>query len=167
MCLAQRPGKQADTLHSSEASTRSSLAQVKGNTSTVTAIYFDNTSFSFIRNLNVTSCGQYSGGNNSAQIGIGRTGFNSGNIRISTPRAAEETPDCSWAVSGSCNGGGPNVVENVESSYSWNRGIWVQSQRLVVSGGKHHLHFIKTLALKLHTMFGQSSSPVLHDACKG
>ena len=41
-------------------------------------------------------------------------------------------------VPGSCDGGGSNVVENVESSYSWNRGIWVQSQKLVVSGGKYH-----------------------------
>ena len=35
-------------------------------------------------------------------------------------------------------GGGSNVVENVESSHSSNRGIWVQSQQLVVSGGSYH-----------------------------
>ena len=33
-----------------------------GNTTTVTAIYFEDTSFSFIRNLKITACGMYSGG---------------------------------------------------------------------------------------------------------
>ena len=33
-----------------------------GNTSDATAIYFDETSFSFIRNLKITACGMYSGG---------------------------------------------------------------------------------------------------------
>ena len=89
-----------------------------GNTTTVTAIYFEDTSFSFIRNLKITSCGMYSGGNNSASIGNQRQGYVSGNIRVA--------------------GGGSNVVENVESSHSSNRGIWVQSQQLVVSGGSYH-----------------------------
>ena len=30
------------------------------------------------------------------------------------------------------------MIENVDSSYSSNRGIWVQSQKLVVSGGSYH-----------------------------
>eukprot|EP01052_Picozoa_sp_SAG31_P010918 SAG31_NODE_607_length_13606_cov_11.366699_14_plen_390_part_00 len=94
----------------------SSTAQ--GNTTDVAAIYFDSTSFSFIRNLKIRSCGGYSGGNNSASIGIGRPHYVSGNIRIS--------------------GGTSNVVENIESSHSSNRGIWVQSQKLVVSGGSYH-----------------------------
>ena len=59
-----------------------------------------------------------SGGNNSGSIGNMRQGYVSGNIRVS--------------------GGGSNVVENVESSHSSNRGIWVQSQKLVVSGGSYH-----------------------------
>jgi len=33
------------------------------------AIYFDSTSFSFIRNLRIRSCGQYSGGNLSGTFG--------------------------------------------------------------------------------------------------
>ena len=94
----------------------SSAAQ--GNTTDVAAIYFDSTSFSFIRNLIIRRCGGYSGGNNSASIGIGRSNYVSGNIRIS--------------------GGTSNVVENVESSHSSNRGIWVQSQKVVVSGGSYH-----------------------------
>ena len=32
-----------------------------GNTTSVTAIFFDSTSFSFIRNLRITRCGMYSG----------------------------------------------------------------------------------------------------------
>ena len=84
----------------------------------MTAIYFDSASFSFIRNLEVTACGMYSGGNNSASIGIGRPGYVSGNIRVS--------------------GGQSNVVANVESSYSSNRGIWAQTQKLVVFGGSYH-----------------------------
>lgn len=90
----------------------------RGNTTTVTAIYFDSTSFSFIRNLKIRACGQYSGGQNSASIGVGRAGYVSGNIRVSE--------------------GQSNVIENVESSHSNNRGIWVQSQKLVVSGGSYH-----------------------------
>ena len=109
-----------------------------GNTTTVTAIYFEDTSFSFIRNLKITACGMYSGGEhdrsfslrcvshtwllrigeNSASIGNQRKGYVSGNIRVAA--------------------GGSNVVENVESSHSSNRGIWVQSQQLVVSGGSYH-----------------------------
>jgi hypothetical protein len=64
----------------------SSAAQ--GNTTDVTAIYFDSTSFSFIRNLKIRSCGGYSGGPvvynytekkytggaSSASIGIHRAG---------------------------------------------------------------------------------------------
>ena len=108
----------------------SSAAQ--GNTSDVTAIFFEQTSFSFIRNLKITSCGQYSGGpvaynytsktyingNSSAGIGIGRVGYTSGNIRV--------------------HGGQSNLIEGVESSYSSNRGIWAQTQKLVVSGGSYH-----------------------------
>jgi hypothetical protein len=30
------------------------------------------------------------------------------------------------------------VIENVESSYSPNRGIWAQTNKLVVSGGSYH-----------------------------
>ena len=30
------------------------------------------------------------------------------------------------------------MIENVDSGYSSNRGIWVQSQKLVVSGGSYH-----------------------------
>ena len=131
----------------------------EGNTSTVTAIYFDNTSYSFIRNLNVTSCGQYSGGETSASIGIGRKGYNSGNIRIATPWTSEKTPGCSFAVPGSCDGGGSNVVENVESSYSWNRGIWVQSQKLVVSSGSYHHNDADGIDLD-----GGSSYVTIHDA---
>ena len=107
-----------------------SVAQ--GNTSDVTAIYFESTSFSFIRNLNIRGCGgyaggpetynytakKYTGGNSSAGIGIGRSGYASGNIRVS--------------------GGQSNVIENVESSYSSNRGIWAQTQKLVISGGSYH-----------------------------
>ena len=89
-----------------------------GNTTTVTAIYFDSTSYSFIRNLQITACGQYSGGNNSQTIGTGRKGYVSGNIRVA--------------------GGHGNVVENVESSHSNNRGLWAQTQQLVVSGGSYH-----------------------------
>jgi len=36
------------------------------------------------------------------------------------------------------SGGQSNVVENVESSHSSNRGIWAQTQKLVVSGGSYH-----------------------------
>ncbi len=54
-----------------------------GNTSDATAIYFDETSFSFIRNLTIRACGMYSGepapaSNESASIGIGRAGYCSG-----------------------------------------------------------------------------------------
>ena len=94
----------------------SSAAQ--GNTTTVTAIYFDSTSFSFIRNLKVTACGSYSGGNTSGSFSIGREFYTSGNIRVA--------------------GGQSNVIENVESSHSQSRGIWVQSQKVVVSGGSYH-----------------------------
>jgi hypothetical protein len=48
-------------------------SKAQGDTTTVTAIYFDSTSFSFIRDVNVTRCGMYSGGNNSSDVGIGRT----------------------------------------------------------------------------------------------
>jgi hypothetical protein len=116
----------------------------------VTAIYFDNTSYSFIRNLNVTSCGQYSGGQSSASIGIGRSGYNSGNIRIATPRSSEQPGG---------DGGGSNVLENVESSYSWNRGVWVQSQKLVVSGGKYHHNDADGIDLD-----GGSSYNTIHNA---
>jgi hypothetical protein len=94
----------------------SSAAQ--GNTSDVAAIFFDSTSFSFIRNLQIRSCGGYSGGNNSASIGVARAGYVSGNIRI--------------------DGGQSNVVENVDSGYSSNRGIWLQATKVVVSGGSYH-----------------------------
>jgi parallel beta-helix repeat protein len=127
----------------------------KGNTSTVTAIFFDNTSYSFIRNLNITSCGQYSGGQNSAQMGIGRTGFNSGNIRVSTPRSEEGA----YPPESTGDGGGSNVVENVESSYSWNRGIWAQTQKLVVSGGKYHHNDADGIDLD-----GGSSYNTIHNA---
>ena len=55
----------------------------QGNATDVTAIYFDDTSFSFIRNLTISHCGMYSGepypaSNESASIGIGRTGYCSG-----------------------------------------------------------------------------------------
>lgn len=116
----------------------------------MTAIFFDNTSYGFIRNLNVTSCGQYSGGQNSANIGIGRPGFNSGNIRIATPRSSEQLAG---------DGGGSNVLENVESSHSWNRGVWVQSQRLVVSGGKYHHNDADGIDLD-----GGSSFNTIHNA---
>jgi parallel beta-helix repeat protein len=35
-------------------------------------------------------------------------------------------------------GGSSNVVENVESSHSNNRGLWAQTQKLIVSGGSYH-----------------------------
>jgi hypothetical protein len=98
------------------ASWNSSAAQ--GNTTTVTAIYFDSTSFSFIRNLKISSCGGYSGGNNSGTFSIGRKYYTSGNIRVS--------------------GGSSNVISNVESSFSQSRGIWVQTSKLVVTGGSYH-----------------------------
>ena len=60
----------------------------------------------------------YTGGNSSASIGIGRSGYTSGNIRV--------------------HGGQSNVIQNVESSYSSNRGIWAQTQSLVVTGGSYH-----------------------------
>ena len=104
---------------------------VSGNTSDVTAIFFSNASFSFMRNLNVTSCGMYSGdpavwdytakkyvGNNSATIGIGKLAYVCGNIRI--------------------HAGHSNVVEGVHSSYSWSRGLWAQTRRLIVTGGSYH-----------------------------
>ncbi len=128
--------------------------QAKGNTSTVTAIYFDNTSYSFIRNLKITSCGQYSGGQRSDQVGIGRTGYNSGNIRVATPRASEQPGPPYFG-----DGGGSNVIENVESSFSWNRGVWVQSQRLVVSGGKYHHNDADGIDLD-----GGSSFNTIHNA---
>ena len=94
----------------------SSAAQ--GNTTTVAAIYFDSTSFSFIRNLRIRSCGGYSGGNNSGSIGVHRAGYVAGNIRVS--------------------GGQSNVIENVESSHSLSRGIWAQCSELIVAGGSYH-----------------------------
>ena len=89
-----------------------------GNTTTVTAIYFESTSFSFIRNLKIRACGQYSGGQNSGSIGIGRVGYVSGNIRVA--------------------GGSMNLVQNVESFNSSNRGLWAQTERLIVSGSSFH-----------------------------
>jgi hypothetical protein len=49
--------------HWSCAQWNSSSAQ--GNTTDVTAVFFDHTSFSFIRNLNITLCGGFSGAENS------------------------------------------------------------------------------------------------------
>lgn len=111
----------------------------QGNTSDVAAIYFDSTSFSFIRNLQIRSCGGYSGGNNSASIGVARAGYVSGNIRI--------------------DGGQSNVVENVDSGYSSNRGIWVQSQKVVVSGGSYHHNDADGIDLD-----SSSSHNIIHNA---
>eukprot|EP01043_Picozoa_sp_COSAG02_P033419 COSAG02_NODE_2279_length_9234_cov_37.573071_7_plen_647_part_00 len=111
----------------------------KGNTSDVTAIFFDSTSFSFIRNLQIRACGGYSGGNNSASIGVARLGYVSGNIRIS--------------------GGQSNVVENVDSGYSSNRGIWVQSEKVVISGGSYHHNDADGIDLD-----SSSSHNVIHNA---
>lgn len=89
------------------------------NTTTVAAIYFDSTSYSFIRNLKISSCGQYSGGNNSGTFGATTDKYyKSGNIRVV--------------------GGASNVIENVESSHSMSRGLWAQTSQLVVSGGSYH-----------------------------
>jgi parallel beta-helix repeat protein len=115
----------------------SSAAQ--GNTSDVAAIFFDSTSFSFIRNLQIRACGGYSGGNNSASIGVARAGYVSGNIRIA--------------------GGQSNVVEGVDSGYSSNRGIWAQTQKLVVSGGSYHHNDADGIDLD-----SSSSHNVIHNA---
>jgi len=89
------------------------------NTTTVAAIYFDSTSYSFIRNLNISGCGQYSGGNLSGTFGATSDKYyKSGNIRV--------------------GGGESNVIENVDSGYSMSRGLWAQTSQLVVSGGAYH-----------------------------
>ena len=58
----------------------------RGNTTTVTAVYFDSTSFSFIRNLRVSACGSYSGGNSSGSFSIGRQYYTSGKYGPPHPR---------------------------------------------------------------------------------
>jgi len=92
-------------------------SEAEGNCTTVTAIFFELTSFSFIRNLKVTGCGSWAGGN----VSVGsdpRPTYSSGNIRI--------------------HGGQSNVVQNVESAHSDNRGLWAQTNKLVVTGGSFH-----------------------------
>ena len=115
----------------------------QGNSTDVTAIYFDETSFSFIRNLRVSRCGMYAGGNNSSSIGVGRiackivtlSGFVVLSVRLANPQSAT-IADASGNIR--IDGGHSNVVENVESSYSTCRGIWAQTQKLVVAGGRWH-----------------------------
>ena len=45
---------------------------------------------------------------------------------------------CSTSGNIRVSGGQSNVIENVESSHSSNRGIWAQTQKLVVAGGSYH-----------------------------
>lgn len=105
------------------------------NTSTVTAIWFYNVLGGWIRSLTVKDCGM------SAPAGP-RPGYVSGNIRV--------------------QGGWGNSVEGVDSCCSSNRGIWAQTEKLMVWNG----HWWNNEADGIDFDSGTSKSVAYNNVCE-
>lgn len=103
----------------------SSNASSGTNTSTLSGIWFYNVTAGWIRDLTIRGCG------NPAPAGP-KPGYVTGNIWVS-------------------NGGYGNTVSHVESSHSYNRGIWAETHKLLVLHSSFHHNAADGIDFDAHT----------------